>query len=66
MSRPDGTGAIVGDGAVAFKGVSIERCFDDGGIGESFTDGKLFLMLVWAIRLTMPCFVYRWRFVLGG
>ena len=51
---------------MAFKGVSIERCFDDGGFGESFTDGKLFLMLVWAIRLTMPCFVYRWRFVLGG
>jgi hypothetical protein len=24
---------------VAFKGVSIERCFDDGGFSESFADG---------------------------
>lgn len=36
---PDGTGAIAGDGAVAFRGVSLEGCFDDAGAGESFADG---------------------------
>ena len=37
--KPDGTGAIAGDGAVAFRGVSLEGCFDDAGAGESFADG---------------------------
>ena len=36
--KPDGTGAIAGDGAVAFRGVSLEGCFDDAGAGESFAD----------------------------
>ena len=36
--KPDGTGTIAGDGAVAFRGVSLEGCFDDAGAGESFAD----------------------------